>query len=524
VDGRYAKIFKTCGRISADSLMLSNGTASFWWKFCDQTTTLINPAKIWATVDGISSDSIPMHVNNGPARKIRITPASQTTLIGNTLAVKATVRDSLGNLVIDQSGTVIFESSLGTISPMMAGTDLNGEAHAELSPGTQAGNAILKATLGGSTFVDSTVVRILATTAGSIQLTVSNSSPQVDGTGGQSWSQLRAYVFDVHGNAVPDGQLVTFRIVAAPDQLCYINHSGSIEATAVTAGGLAVATFNSGLQPGPVVIRATAVDTTSGVVYTAQVSNISVVAGPPAHLDIQPTNVAVDADPAWDAQIVAIVSDLYHNPVGDGVAVFFEVDDSAAVLSDTVVTGNGPHRQGAAYTWIRYTSAATNMIVHISSRTAGGEGVESVNATIAYQLPLQQPTISLYCLPNTWQYTAAGGGPCNILCEAVVVDGHHWPVNDVKVLYGAMRGRFYLHDTRDINQNYQYTGPNQGEDFEPGHVKMYLIEDMQWIFPDQNSTEITSDIQVEVEGYPDAIDSQVINFRRRSGGTSAPGN
>jgi len=512
VEGLIARFYSSCGQYTVDSVQLLRGTHSqhpVSWKFCNQTTTSVAPAKLWVTVGGVTSDTLSMFVNAGPARYIDVMSASVIPM-NEQLMITALVWDSLGNRV--GSGVpVFFESTKGTLTPESPiSTDDNGIAEARLWPGTEAGQVIIKATVG--IFVDSTVATILAGSASTIVLSVPNPSPQVQGTGGVDWTQIIAEVKDANGNPVQDGLWVTFTILSWPPQsVCTINGVGPVD-SAQTAAGAARVTFNSGVKPGPVMIQAcTYLDDTTRCVNA---SNISIVAGPPMHITIQPTDLGVDVDGvAWDVSIGALVGDLYNNPVRDGIAVFFELEpEIALVLSDTVTTGNGSGQAGIAFTFIRYPSDRTFDHVFVTARTADPNAVSTV---IDYILPLQTPTITLNCIPSTWHYGADDPNWCRIICEALVKDGHNRLINGARVIYATTRGRFWTTVAHTLQQNYQLTGPLGNPNFGQGYAALYLMEQPQYIFPPLVN-EITADVQVEVQGYA-AIDGQPINFRRGTG-------
>jgi hypothetical protein len=516
VEGVKASFYSSCGQFSQDTVWLTNGTHSqqpISWRFCNQTTTSVAPAKLWVKVGGVTSDTLRMFVNAGAARLIDVVSAPVIPM-NEQLIINAFVWDSLGNTV--GSGVpVFFESTLGTLSPQSPiSTDDDGIAEARLWPGTQAGQVIIKGTVGG-VYVDSTVATILSGSPGTIVLTVPNSSPQVQGTGGIDWTEIIAEIKDVHGNPVQDGLWVTFCILSSPggpgDVPCSINGHGLCD-SAQTAAGSARVTFNSGTVPGPVTIQACTY--MNGVPRCVNASNINIVAGPPAHINIQPTDVGVDVDGvAWDVSMGALVGDLFNNPVRDGIAVFFDLEpEIALVVSDTVVTGNGSHQAGIAFTVVRYPSDRTFDHVNVTARTAGPN---SVTTTIDYVLPLQTPTITLNCVPATWHFGADDPIWCRIQCMAIVKDGHNRNINGATVVYSTTRGRFWTTSAHTVNLNLQLTGPLGNPNFANGYVELWLCEQPTYLFPPL-TTEITADVQVEVQGYG-AIDTQPINFRRGNG-------
>jgi hypothetical protein len=504
---------RTCGRFTTDTMTLSNGTTpgTNYWHFCNQANTR---AQVWCIVEDVTSDTLEFQVDPGPERRIRLLRDSSAIHIGSIVRIRAEVRDSLRNMV-RSNVPVNFSSTIGTMSPPSpVATDNDGYAVAFLNSGTTGGPCTIKGTISSGTVVDSTVISIISGTAASIRIRVSNPSPEVHGAGGQDWSQIYADVFDANGNAVPDGQSVTFTIIGAPDG-CNINGHGTVD-DAQTANGTAIVTFNAGGIPGPVNISARATVGTNDI--SAQASIINVTAGPPASISVAVGNTGVDAGgAAWDLTVTAIVSDIYNNRVRDSIAVFFDVQPSyAQILSDTAYTGNASHRSGVAYTTMRFLSPNTNQTVQISARTA--EPV-AVSTSISYKLPAQNPTITLVCSPSNWHFPTQGD-PCHINCRALVLDGHQIPINGCKVWYSPARGRMYPTDpTGTVTQFFQLTGPMPlGNPFETedGHCTLWLRDLATNIFPDPNQVELNGDVTVEVEGY-NTIDSQIINFRRGQG-------
>jgi len=513
VNGLPITFGKKCGQFTFTTDTLVGGTTSQdnYWRFCNQTTDDTVRALVWANVGDNVSDTLEFTVNPGPARRLRVQAASTHIPINERLQCWADVRDSLNNRV-RQGVPVMFTTTLGTLSPQSpVQTNANGIAFVELNPGIQAGQTIIRGSIASESVADSTIVTIQSGTAAAIQLNVPNPSVQVRGTGGQDWTQIIANVIDAMGNPAPDGHWVVFEITDAPPG-CNINNRGLVD-SAQTAAGLATVTFNAGTRPGPAEVEArtfTGADTAR-----ARVSNITVVAGPPRSIDIQPSDLGTDVDgAAWNVVVTAIVRDEYNNPVRNGIAVFFELwPDTAAILSDTVVTGNGAGVPGIAYTTLQYLSAATNQMVWITARTAGAD---SVSETVEYKLPIQTPSLNLYLSQTSWHFVA-DGDPCRIECTAEVRDAHGILINGSKVVYSPARGRMYVTCAGGTTRYYNFTGPPYHTEF--GKTMLCLRENATFIFPDPNIMEITGDVSAQVEGYPVAFDSELINFRRGQGFT-----
>lgn len=509
VNGLWAYFHATCGMFTMDRCSLVAGThldTPIRWKFCDHTTNALNPAKIWVTVgpNFVTSDTIDVDVNPGDPRLVALLPDAYIITMNDQVGVTASIYDSLGNSV-NAGIPVNFSSTLGTLSPTSpVMTDQYGTARITLTPATQAGQALVTAIV-DSVYTSTIGISILSGAAASIELSVPMSSPQVRGTGGVDRTLVIASVKDVNGNAVQDGQWVYFSIIGNPNCGGCFMSADSVQTTA----GEARVYFNSGTIPGPVNIQAcTYMDT----LYCVNASNISVVAGPPHSIILQPTDVGVDVDGvAWDIQIGALVGDLYNNPVRDSIAVYFELEPAIAlVVSDTVITGNGTHHAGVAVATIRYPSDQTFQTVNVTAYTAEPN---RVSTTISYILPLQTPTITLNCQPSTWHFPADGTPWCLITCGVLVKDQHNRLINGAKVIYSVTRGRFWTTAARTLQRNWNKTGPDFG--FDNGYTHLILSEQEQYLFP-PNSTEITADVQAEIEGTG-VIDGQSVNFRRGTG-------
>ncbi len=507
VNGYYVKFrFTQCGDFKYDSLRLVNGhpdSTNFYY-LCQSVPSV--PVELTAEVDGVFSDPVQIFVNPGAPNTVVLHPIAPTT-INMPVNVVASVTDTFNNPV-RANVPVGFLASFGSITPF-SNTDASGDATASFNPGTTSGVALIKAylTTGGDTAVTS--AQVTSGSANSVTASLVPSSLAAQGSGGQDWSQIQAHVFDANGNPVPDGAWVRFILVNGPVG-ANINSRGALD-SAQTASGLAVATLNAGTGLGPVAISACI---RVGAVETCVPITGSVVAGPPAEIDMGLDEVGEDAGGgSWDVEISALVKDALQNVVLDGTVVFFEVSppELAQVLSTAVVVGNvnqdGDTHPGVAYSTLRYNSLATNSTVQITASTANG-----IEQTFEFLLPIQEPAIVLNCLPGSWHFNAQGS-TCHIELQAIVRDGHQVLINSQEVYYSATRGRMYA-TTNGVPPaiSTDFTGPDYGEP--DGQCSIWLVEDVDFIFPDALTPEIPGEVRVEVVGYQDATDSQVINFRR----------
>ncbi len=518
VSGLWMRFYKECGDFTYDSVRLDNGglVDPQFWKFCNQVTPVGQYAEVFATVNGVQSNTILFQVDPGPARRVSIAVDNPVIPINTTTLVTAEVRDSLQNLV--RGGvSLVFWSSAGTLSPPSpVPTDINGRAQVTLAPGPVAGPVTVKVNLGVE--ADSTVVTVVSGDVSTIQLSVLPPSIQVRGTGGVSSAQLRATLYDANNNPAPDGIWVTFEVLGGqPGGGININNSG-FQDSAQTANGIAVATVNAGTVAGPFAVRACANDE-SGNLICASSSNGSVVAGPPAAINISVDEVADDAGGAeWNLEVAAEVLDIYSNAVRCSTAVFFSVDpDTAIIVSELVFTcnpdANAISRPGTAYTTLQYGSVATFETVFITARTAAPN---AVSEDIEFILPLQEPTLDLICAPISWDFSESGN-PSQINCQATVRDGHNVAINNARVVFLTQRGRLYNQATggTQIVGGRRLTGPNGSDPSNGlGQCFVWLRGDVAEVFPSPLIAEITCEVRAEVERYGDALDAVIVNFQR----------
>jgi hypothetical protein len=509
-DNTKVEFFTDCGTFKKDTVATANGVAFNTYYFCPTRGTAV----VYAQVHDVRSNEFTVTVNPGGPKTVNVQVTPSEVYIGSQdlVSVTAQVRDTMGNPVFE-GALVSFSTTHGSITEN-APTDNDGVARATLNPGTQAGNAVVKAWIGLA--VDSTVVRIIAGTANTLNLSVAPPSIQVRGTGGTDQALVEATVLDANQNPVPDGQWITFEIVSGPGGGININGHGIID-SAQTSGGMAQVTLNAGIYPGLVDLRAST--WVEDVEIFAHKSNISVVSGPPATISLQPKEVGTDAGGgAWAVEVAAQVRDMYNNPVANNWAVFFSVEpDIASIVSDQVYTGNpnenGDSRPGFAYTQLTWLSSMTFREVIISAECRPPDG--TVREDTTFVLPLQEGELNLLCTPEHWHFTD-DGDPTRIRCLATVQDGHHVVINGAEVFYFGQRGHFYTASTGGVRADEYISGTPPAES---GQAILWLRIEEEWAFPDPITPETTCEVRVEILFYGGvATDAVIVQLQRGSGG------
>jgi hypothetical protein len=509
-DNTKVEFFADCGTFKADTVGTTNGVAFNVYYFCPTRGT----ATLHAQVHDILSNDFTVTVNPGAAKTVNVDASPTEVYVGSQelVSVTAQVRDTLGNAVFE-GVLVSFSATHGSITEN-ATTDNDGIARATLNPGTEAGNAVVKAWVGLA--LDSTTVRIIAGSANTLALTVAPPSILVRGTGGTDQAMVEATVLDANQNPVPDGQWVTFQIVSGPGGGININGHGAID-SAQTSGGVARVTLNAGIYPGLVDLRASTWVGEEEIF--AHKSNISVVSGPPATISLQPKELANDAGGgAWAVEVAAQVRDMYNNPVANNWAVFFSIEpDIASIISDQVYTGNpnenGDSRAGFAYTQLTWLSSMTFREVVISAECRPPDG--AVREDTTFVLPLQEGELNLLCTPQHWHFID-DGDPTRIRCLATVQDGHHVLINGARVFYFSQKGHFYTASTGGVRADEYISGTPPAES---GQAILWLRVEEQFAFPDPITPETTCEVRVELLYYGGvATDAVIVQLQRGSGG------
>ena len=281
--------------------------------------------------------------------------------------------DFIDSLIYDTNDNGKWDA-IGLISP--AENTAAGVATATYVAGVQATAVYIKATVSGiSTPVqDEKSIQLTPnTTVASISLDADSLIIQVRGTGGKETVDLLATAYDDNGNRVPGGIPIDFFITDGPNGGENINGMGYGPITVNTNSlGEAKVTLNSGTISGTVKTRA------SSASIISHVTQVTIQAGPPEHISLgaDPLNIR-----GWDvvnatATIVAMVDDVYGNPVPDRTAVYFSTEEGMVdAYSETI--------GGLAHTIYHSGDPRNNGIALIYGSTSGGTVADTMGIIVS---------------------------------------------------------------------------------------------------------------------------------------------
>ncbi|HDL02705.1 MAG: hypothetical protein DRP46_03630 [Candidatus Zixiibacteriota bacterium] len=322
--------------------------------------------------DGLSSSTLTVTVRDAAGN-----PAPESTVVMLAAGEKFDDIDANGYYTsgID---SIIYDAipneqwdPIGIIPSTAVVLGDNGQATALYTAGTEAVTVYIRATVTDNDFEGYAEASLQLTpdaSISSIALTCDEIHMAVAGTGGIETATLYATGYDANGNKVPEGLEISFVITDGPDGGEHLGTTGYGPYTAITnAGGVAACPISSGSVSGTVRIRAYAETILSAA------TQVMIHAGPPA-------NIVVGAEkcnsPTWAiinerVGIVAIVSDIYHNPVADSTVVYFTCDEGT-MKAHELRTQN---EEGVATSyWISgYDDPAADGVVEIIAETNGGD-------------------------------------------------------------------------------------------------------------------------------------------------------
>ncbi len=369
------------------------------------TATTTGSATITASVAGGSASTTPVTIQSSQTSgsgNVDINVSSSLLLAnGATNAtVTVTVRDALSNpapdgtvirlaagekfvdvdgndywsggidsLVFDVNGNGTWDAN-GTISATATVAGGAGAAVVTYTSGTTASTVYIHASVDDGAFTGDMEASIQLTpdaAVNSIYLEADSIHLAVKQTGGFETTKLNAWCFDLNGNPVPEGISVTFVITDGPGGGENLANLGWGPYSAITnSQGLVTVPVSSGTISGTVRIRASA-DT-----VLSNATQIIIDAGPPAEITVgvDTCNIRYWNSVNFEVGAVAVVRDVYHNPVTDSTAVYFTTDEGQ-VMAHQVSTRD--HKGVAGTIWISgYNTTGKDGIVWVIAETSGG--------------------------------------------------------------------------------------------------------------------------------------------------------
>jgi len=372
----------------------------------------------------------------------------------NHIFMRATLNDNHGNPC--QTKPVRFETNLGTFlnttQSVTINTDDMGEAQVRFTPGLTAGAAIIQAFANNDTLQTQLIFNITSddiqsisfTQEGQIDLNVAN-------TGGVESAILRVNLKDINGNLIDSPQDVYFRIVNTnPPAGANLNgYPVQDSVLAISSGGQAQVSVNSGSESGILILRASCTND-SGRWVRATKANIVIHAGPPAEVRpfIGGFNTGEDMGGGlWRVIAGAVVKDIYGNPVDRGTSVFFELVNNVTncEIGGNAYVGNvsveDDSLDGVAYTTLSYSGIYTNDLITIKASTGevGGDGISGY-ATVP--LPLNDPRFEIQANPASLIFGDTSPDWKSSEIYAVLTDGQGQLIGNSAIMLLCTKGEF----------------------------------------------------------------------------------
>ncbi len=373
----------------------------------------------------------------------------------NHIYMRATLNDTHGNPC--QTKPVRFQTDLGsfinTTQTVTINTQANGEAQVRFTPGLSAGAATIQAFANNDTLQTQLIFYISSDEVYSISFTQQGQLDlNVANTGGVESAILRVRLKDINGNLIDSPQDVYFRIVNLnPPAGANLNDQPVADSVlAVSTGGEAQVSVNSGTESGILIIRASWTNEEGTRWVRATKANIVIHAGPPAEIIpfIGGFNTGQNMGGGlWRVIAGAVVKDVYGNPVDRGTSVFFELINNVTncQIGANAYVGNvsveDDSLDGVAYTTVSYSGIYTNDLITIRASTGAvlGEGIDGY-ATVP--LPLNDPRFEIQANPASlifgdtspdWKYS-------EIYC--VLTDGQGQTIGNSHIMLLGTKGQF----------------------------------------------------------------------------------
>lgn len=403
------------------------------------SSSSLGTAKVTAQAEGVSDGVNISFIPGSPAEEnISVSANPGNLSVGGTSTIEILVKDQFDNPVADNELISISaeHGGLSSFTVLTVGGKASVTYTAPLSVPDDEIDTITVQTVNGSKAT--TNIRVIGPQIAGVEVSVSPESLSSDG---KSTATVSVSLSMVGGGPVPDGVVASLTITSFSDPLVSDPENwGSLSATAITSGGVAVATLTSGPFPGTVTIRAEAGGkiAETEVTYTPGLINLTAV-----------PNTLLGTG-AGMSQITAEVFDASGSYVADGETVYFTLND----LELGAVTASGITVNGKATA--SFTAAPKGGSVEITATWTNS--VTSADVTGSITVDIQPPPEDIVIAnlgpdpnpnPGNINIKGTGGTPTSRIIFAVLdISGE--PVADG-----------YRVDMSILD------GPNGGESIEP---------------------------------------------------------
>lgn len=528
---------------------VSSGSATNWLKINSGLGVDTIRARAFSETDTVYAESYLTRRTGQPNNIICQPRNGQLTVNGAPLLVTAFVSDSAGNFISNHP--ITWGTSVGNIS--FAGFDPAGNSTALLS--ASGANATQGFYWGVTTnnLSDSVGFQILADNPRTLRLSADSLSIQVRGTGGYEHTIVRGLIRDGFGNPVSEGIPVRFTIINGhlfgndPENRPYFSQLGIQTVDVRTAGnGEAAVTLSAGNRPGAILIEATVLDSIGGssIGIVASLSNVQVVAGPPAYITVSwdRDNGTAIGGGIWRTSASALVTDLYTNPVANQIAVAFSIAPVAMASIGAGSTGNlnpnGQTEPGKAFTYLTYHGTYTLDTVTV---TASCQSRDTLGAIIQVSggrreaLPLFTGRLQLNVQPRNFHFDVNNTDRAYHIAWAIVQDGYGHLISRAPVMFDVQRGRIFgsqanaiaaPNGTNPINPARRRTGnyPGYTDQNGPGAATVHIgatgprltaNPPTGEVFLDPQTLESNSEVNAYVEGYSNITSQRVVVYYQR---------
>ncbi len=332
----------------------------------------------------------------GSPADIELSVVPDTATVGSTTSsvVSGMVTDGVGNPVAAGTYVYLTVDSIGTgsIADPIVAVDDSGYFSTFYTPGLKAGMTGVTATVDEITAHANILLK--AGPPHTMDIDVSRDFIYIRGVGEIDQAVIEAVIFDQYDNPVRDSCAVIFRIVDYPiggsinPEL--IPGGGLVSDTVYTMAGRASVAARSGDRSGSMVIEAVAYIPAGGSI-DSRAPRITIGSGLPYHVSVSVGDCNV---PGFDTDgvansVMAIVTDVYDNPVAPGTAVWF------TALQGAVTTSSVTDDSGFAFATWYSSSPRDSGIVTISAETRDTSGTRADTTFFYNSGPADSISISI---------------------------------------------------------------------------------------------------------------------------------